>query len=103
MVSLHRHLAQRSLDEPERRFFSTSLRYLSTSSGRQVQVESWMVTSYDVEFGPQIGVGGFGKVYKGTWQKLEVALKVMKTDSGIVPSSESIKDEIYVSHDLNAI
>ena len=58
MVSLHRHLAQRSLDEPERRFFSTSLRYLSTSSGRQVQVESWMVTSYDVEFGPQIGVGG---------------------------------------------
>lgn len=58
MVSLHRHLAQKSLDEPERRFFSTSLRYLSTSSGRQVQVESWMVTSYDVEFGPQIGVGG---------------------------------------------
>jgi len=29
-----------------------------------------------------------GKVYKGTWQKVEVALKVMETDSGIVPSSE---------------
>jgi hypothetical protein len=42
----------------ERQLFSSSLRYLSTASGRQVQLEDWMVTSFDLEFGPEIGAGG---------------------------------------------
>jgi len=29
-----------------------------------------------------------GEVFRGTWNKMEVALKVLKTDAGISPSSE---------------
>jgi hypothetical protein len=65
-----------------------------------------MITSYDVEFGPKIGFGGLcvlrlcgylnvlcahymlysGEVYKGMWNKLQVAIKVVRTDSGLIPS-----------------
>jgi len=33
-----------------------------------------------------------GKVYKGTWNKAEVALKVLKTESGVTPSSKVCLD-----------
>ena len=54
---------QRQLDENlggvrERQFYSRTLSYLSTQSGHQIQLEHWMVTSFDVEFGPEIGTGG---------------------------------------------
>jgi hypothetical protein len=60
MHSLQRQLDQQSqsLPTPERRFFSHSIRYLSTMSGRQIEAESWMITSFDVEFGPEIDSGG---------------------------------------------
>lgn len=58
MVSIQRRLDHLSEDDREGRFFSHALRYLTTASGRQVEVENWMITSYEVEFGRQIGSGG---------------------------------------------
>jgi hypothetical protein len=58
MVSLQRRLDHISDGDHERQFFSHALRYLVTSSGRQVEMESWMITSYEVELGPRISSGG---------------------------------------------
>jgi len=58
MVSLQRRLDYQSDGDRERRFFSHALRLLITSSDCQVQMESWMITSYEVEFGLKIGSGG---------------------------------------------
>jgi hypothetical protein len=58
MVSLQRRLDHRSDDNRERQFFSHTLEYLTTASGRQVEMENWMITPYEVEFGPLIGSGG---------------------------------------------
>lgn len=58
MVSLQRTVEQLPDGDRERRFLSRSVKYLSTASGRQISVETWMITSFDVEFGPEIGSGG---------------------------------------------
>jgi hypothetical protein len=58
MVSLQRRLDHFSDGDREQEFFSHALKYLTTASGRQVEMENWMITSYEVEFGPQIGSGG---------------------------------------------
>jgi hypothetical protein len=58
MVSLQRRLDNVSDGDQEWQFFSHALRYLTTASGRQVEMESWMITSYEVEFGRRIGSGG---------------------------------------------
>jgi len=94
IVSLQRRLDLRSDDDRELQFFSHVLRYLTTSSGIRVELQSWMITSYEVEFGSKIGSGGFGQVFVGTWNNTQVALKVLATDAGITPSSMSIRQEI---------
>jgi hypothetical protein len=58
MVSLQRRLQAESIEDREQQFFAHTLRYLTTSSGRQVEMEDWMITSYEVEFGHEIGSGG---------------------------------------------
>jgi len=58
IVSLQRQISQRSDSKRERQFFSHVLRHLTTSSGLRVELQDWMITSYDVEFGPRIGSGG---------------------------------------------
>jgi hypothetical protein len=108
MVSIQRRLDHLSDGDRERQFFSYALRYLTTASGRQVEMENWMITSYEVEFGRQIGSGGLyvlycslshflrissefthsGKVFIGTWNKTQVAIKVLINGPGVAPSSE---------------
>jgi len=57
IVSLQRRL-NNLLDGPrEWQFFSYILRYLTVSSGLQVELQNWMITPYEVEFGPKIGSG----------------------------------------------
>ncbi|KAG5650410.1 hypothetical protein H0H81_012347 [Sphagnurus paluster] len=55
---------QRKGDDREHQFYQYSLQYLSTLSGRYVELHDWTVTSYDVDFGIEIGSGGFSKVFK---------------------------------------
>jgi hypothetical protein len=109
IVSLHRKLDQKSIGEQERQFYSHGLTYLTTQSGKQVEVEDWMITEFEVEFMEEIATGGLcvfpvlhcgpvsgnltmwtgsGQVYKGIWRKTEVAIKVLKTEAGVAPSSE---------------
>jgi hypothetical protein len=73
MVSLKRRLDHHSDGDHERQFFSHTLRYLTTASGRQVEVEHWMITSYEVEFGPLIGSGGLCVIYL-SWLSLHCLL-----------------------------
>ena len=109
IVSLQRRLDSRSDGSRERRFFSHVLLYLTTSSGLRIELQNWMVTSYEVEFGPKIGSGGLyvfsivvlnlhgvlfvnyecnsGQVYLGTWNNTQIALKVLVTETGTFPSS----------------
>ena len=62
MVSLKKRLRMGSDAERERQFFTHVLQYLlqylTTCGERQVELETWMITSYEVEFGPEIGSGG---------------------------------------------
>jgi hypothetical protein len=58
MVSLQRRLDHPADGDQEREFFSHTLQYLTTTSGRQVEMHNWMITPYEVEFGPLIGDGG---------------------------------------------
>jgi hypothetical protein len=94
--------------DQERLFFSQSLLTLSTLSGRTIQVEDWMITNYEVDFIEEIGSGGLyvifyyielcckadrthlysGQVFRGNWSKTEIALKVLKADSGVSPRND---------------
>src|ERR1700683_2833059 len=106
MVSLQRRLQTGSDGNREQQFFTPTLQYLTTSSGCQVEMEEWMITSYEVEFGKQIGSGGlyvfsvpvaiaypliayFGsrQVFQGSWNRMKVALKVLMVEGGVTPSS----------------
>jgi hypothetical protein len=58
MVSLQRRLQTSSDEDRERQFFTHALQRLTTASGRHVEIEEWMITSYEVEFGHEVGSGG---------------------------------------------
>jgi hypothetical protein len=58
MASLQKTILQKLGNETERRFYGQSLRFLSTISGHQVHLEDWMITSFEVDFGLEIGSGG---------------------------------------------
>ncbi|KAK0209980.1 hypothetical protein DFS33DRAFT_1450060 [Desarmillaria ectypa] len=84
-----------SLDSnPEHRFFTKTLQYLSTTSKKSVNTEPWTIVSYDVEFEKQVDEGSFGKLYKGIRQRKRVAIKDFKTD--VSPNAESIHKEIKI-------
>jgi hypothetical protein len=44
--------------DPEHKFYAHTLQYLTTTSGQKVEMEGWMISRFDVEYGPQIGMGG---------------------------------------------
>ena len=58
MASLQRRLRTGIDEDAERQFYVHTLQYLITSSGRHAELEDWTVTSYEVEFGHEIGSGG---------------------------------------------
>jgi hypothetical protein len=84
-----------TLPPEEKAFLNSAFRHLAHISGKKVQVEPWEISSYEVDFEESIGQGGFGEVFKGTWNHCPVALKVLK-DDGITPRVASIKNEIKV-------
>jgi hypothetical protein len=58
MVCIQRRLHRGHIDHAEEKFYSHTLKYLNSMSGQQVKLADWMISSFEVEFGPEIGVGG---------------------------------------------
>jgi hypothetical protein len=58
MVSIERRLDTHSLNQPEHKFYSHTLQYLTSTSGQQARLEDWMISTFDVDFGVEIGAGG---------------------------------------------
>ncbi|KAJ7108316.1 kinase-like domain-containing protein [Mycena epipterygia] len=93
MVSFEQKLAgHRMQDSPEHMFYGHALQHLIATSGQQVKVEDWMITPFEIDYISEVGVGGFGKVYRGTWNKTEVAIKVVRN----VPTAEILRKEIKI-------
>lgn len=58
MASLQRRLQTGTDEGAQRQLYVLTLQYLTTSGRRQVELEDWTVTLYEVEFGHGIGSGG---------------------------------------------
>ena len=56
-VSLQQSIDNRPGGDHEWQFFHHTLQYLTTISGHGIKLENW-ITSYKMEFGPQIGSSG---------------------------------------------
>ncbi|KAF8139574.1 kinase-like domain-containing protein [Mycena galopus ATCC 62051] len=96
MACIQRRLDGEHLNDPERTFYSHTLQYLTSMSGRQLKLEDWMITSFEVEYGPEIGAGGFGTVYRGTWNRTDVAIKVLQNMAAVTPSLVLLQQEIDI-------
>ncbi|KAJ7192586.1 kinase-like domain-containing protein [Mycena pura] len=97
MVSIQKQLNNnQNVDRAEQKFYTHTLEYLTSRSGKPVKVEDWMIASFDVEYGGEIGAGGFGTVYRGTWNRTEVAVKVLQNEAGVKPSAASLRNEIDI-------
>lgn len=58
IVALQKRLQTGLVEDRDRRFFTHAHQYLTARNGQQVEVEHWMITSYEVEYGQEIGSGG---------------------------------------------
>ncbi|KAF7340286.1 Kinase-like protein [Mycena venus] len=83
MVSIERRMDEnRSGTNPEQNFYSHTLQYFTSTSGQHVKLEDWMISPFDVDYGPEIGSGGF------TWNWTEVAIKLIHNASGVAANVE---------------
>ncbi|KAF7355893.1 Kinase-like protein [Mycena venus] len=96
MVSIQKQLNHHNVDRAEQTFYTHTLEYLTSRSGQNVKIEDWMISSFEVDYGHEIGKGGFGTVYQGTWNRTEVAIKVLQNHAGIAPSLPSLRNEIDI-------
>ncbi|KAJ7156345.1 kinase-like domain-containing protein [Mycena filopes] len=94
MVSIQKQLNNKNVNAAEEEFYTHTLRYLTSKSGQDVTVEEWMISSFEIEYGPEIGAGGFGTVYRGRWNQTHVAIKVLQNVAGVKPSNTALRDEI---------
>jgi len=69
-----------------------------------IKKESELSTMLDYEeitiSGPPIGVGGFGKVFRGSWRGSEVAVKVLRDQNPHIKELKQFKNEIEMVNKL---
>lgn len=57
---------------------STILACLQRQSGRRAPpLQTYTITSFDIDFGARVGRGGFSEVFRGKWRGSEIAVKVL--------------------------
>jgi abelson tyrosine-protein kinase 1 len=62
----------------DREFMATGLDALRRlSKGTDLDLPSWTITSFEVYIGERVGLGSFSQVFRGTWRKHTVAVKVL--------------------------
>ncbi|KAJ6471926.1 kinase-like domain-containing protein [Mycena sanguinolenta] len=87
-------------DETESAFLRRTLEYLTAASRYDKkavsEVENWMISEFEVEYEAQIGSGGFGKVFKGTWNHNTVVIRVLQNFEGFSPDMSILRKEINV-------
>ncbi|KAG7443780.1 uncharacterized protein BT62DRAFT_995815 [Guyanagaster necrorhizus] len=54
-----------------------ALRRMSEGAEANLNLPSWTITRYEVDREQKIGIGFFSDVYRGTWRKQTVAIKVL--------------------------
>ncbi|KAK6988023.1 kinase-like protein [Favolaschia claudopus] len=91
-----KQLNRQNIDGAEQKFYTHTLAYLTSRSGKLVKVEEWMIAAFEVDYAEEIGAGGFGTVYRGTWNRTEVAIKVLQNEAGIKPSIAALRAEIDI-------
>jgi abelson tyrosine-protein kinase 1 len=64
-----------SKQSTEHRFLEHSVALLQRQSGRVIKIESWTVSSFEIEKEHKIGSGGFSTVFKGVFLGAPVAIK----------------------------
>ncbi|KAJ7605721.1 hypothetical protein FB45DRAFT_952116 [Roridomyces roridus] len=98
MVSIERRMdrSQNNMNATEQKFYSHTLQYLASTSGQHIELEDWMISQFDVDINIKIGAGGFGTVFKGTWNHTEVAIKMIHNDSGITADISMLRHEIDI-------
>ena len=63
----------------ERQFFRHVIQLLNAHNEFEVEVEDWMITSYEVEFGPKIGFGGLCVLHFGGYRSIFSVLTIYFT------------------------
>jgi serine/threonine protein kinase len=58
--------------------------------------DDWEVDMGEIEFGEQLGAGGFGVVNKAVWKGTEVAVKMMTADANTRELERNFKEEVRV-------
>jgi abelson tyrosine-protein kinase 1 len=67
-----------SADRPDREFVVTGIDALRPlSKGTDLGLPSWTITQFEVELEEKVGFGSFSEVFRGTWRKHTVAVKVL--------------------------
>ena len=70
--------SQFSADELDREFIKTGIDALRRlSKGADLDLPRWTITRYEIDLEAKVGVGFFSNVYRGTWRKQTVAVKVL--------------------------
>ncbi|KAJ6451383.1 hypothetical protein C8R47DRAFT_1204533 [Mycena vitilis] len=96
MLAIQRKLSSQQMHHIDSQFCTHTLRYLTSMSGQQLQLKDWTISSMEIDYGPQIGAGGFGTVYRGTWNHADVAIKVLRNVVGITPNTQLMRKEIDI-------
>ena len=67
-----------SADRLDREFIVTGIDALRRlSKGTDLGLPSWTITQFEVELEEKVGFGSFSEVFRGTWRKNTVAVKVL--------------------------